>query len=145
MEKVREVLSSAHPQENIYAAIARIFDAIRDEAEARGRASMKEEAAKEEGTVSDIPDEIMIAANECHLFTLGRGYRQSVEAIARALRKAEARGRASMKEEAAEVAMRSAMKDRALSGEGRSIEQVTALARAIGAQRVATAILTLKE
>jgi hypothetical protein len=55
------------------------------EAEARGRASMKEEAAKEGGTVSDIPDEIMIAANECHLFTLGRGYRQSVEAIARAL------------------------------------------------------------
>ena len=35
--------------------------------------------------MSDIPDEIMIAANECHLFTLGRGYRQSVEAIARAL------------------------------------------------------------
>jgi hypothetical protein len=55
------------------------------EAEARGRASMKEDAAKEEGTVSDIPDEIMIAANECHLFTFNRGYRQSVEAIARAL------------------------------------------------------------
>ena len=46
MEKAREVLSSAHPQENIYAVIARAFDAIRDEAEARGRASMKEEAAK---------------------------------------------------------------------------------------------------
>jgi hypothetical protein len=46
MEKAREVLSSAHPQENIYAVIARAFDAIRDEAEARGRASMKEDAAK---------------------------------------------------------------------------------------------------
>ena len=46
MEKAREVLSSAHPQENIYAVIARAFDAIRDEAEARGRASMKGDAAK---------------------------------------------------------------------------------------------------
>lgn len=45
-EKAREVLSSAHPQENIYAVIARAFDAIRDEAEARGRASMKGDAAK---------------------------------------------------------------------------------------------------
>jgi hypothetical protein len=45
MEKAREVLSSAHPQENIYAVIARAFDAIRDEAEARGRASMKGDAA----------------------------------------------------------------------------------------------------
>ena len=51
-EKAREVLSSAHPQENIYAVIARAFDAIRDEAEARGGASMKEEAAKEAAKAS---------------------------------------------------------------------------------------------
>jgi hypothetical protein len=43
------------------------------------------------------------------------------------------------------VAIEMAEKDRALSGEGRSVEQVTALARAIGAQRVAAVILALKE
>jgi len=48
------------------------------------------------------------------------------------------------------VAIEIAKKDHALSGEGRSVEQVTALvlqslaqARAIGAQRVAAAILAL--
>ena len=86
MEKARKIawndilgysLETTHNAEVIATALR--------EAEARGRASMKEDAAKEEGTVSDIPDEIMIAANECHLFTFNRGYRQSVEAIARAL------------------------------------------------------------
>jgi hypothetical protein len=64
--------------------------------------------------------------------------------VAKGLREAEARGRASMKEEAAKVAIEMAEKDRALSGEGRSVEQVTALARAIGAQRVAAVVLALK-
>ena len=97
-----------------------------------------------------MSDWAMKKASELSLELNAEPFHKHANMIATALREAEARGRVSMKEEAAKVAIEIAKKDHALSGEGRSVEQVTALvlqslaqARAIGAQRVAAAILAL--
>jgi hypothetical protein len=85
----------------------------------------------------------MDKASELSLELNAEPFHKHANMIATALREAEARGRASMKEEAAKVAIEIAEKDRALSGEGRSVEAVVAFARAIGAQRVAAVVLAL--
>jgi hypothetical protein len=51
--------------------------------------------------MTEISDEIMKVANECHLTALGRGYRQAVEVIARAIMAREAKARDAALEEAA--------------------------------------------
>lgn len=90
--------------------------------------------------MADIPEDIMALANETHLATLGKGYRETVEAIALAIMAAEERGRKAEREACVLAALdvSDALIDRA--GDEEDERHRPSLLQAMGATNAARAI-----